>query len=130
MDSENQIPNLLANLASEKMYFHVTIENATKKRFVVRKILTQQEFSLGDEVFRRYFIPAMLSLRTRHAFYDPTLTYEEITTPDASGYPPASSSHPLKRKRSSEKTETPINEQKAAGNLTFHFQTILSNHLY
>lgn len=112
------------------MYFHVSIDNAARKRFIIRQILTKEEFKLGDDVFRRYFIPGVLSLRIQHSFFDPTLTYEEIVTPDSSGFPPASSSHPLKRKRSSDRSEAPINEQKAVGNLTFHYQNILSSHLY
>ena len=130
MEAENALGTFLNEIISKKMFFHVSVDDLSKNRFVVKKILTESEFKVGDAIFRKYFIPATAGKRNEIAFYDPTLTCEEITTPDRTRFPPVSSSHPLKRKRYGEKHQAPINEQKAASNLTYHYQNILYSHLY
>ena len=130
METDKVLTSFLETILTEKMYFHVTVDDASKNRYIVRKVLTESEFQLGDEIFKKYFSPATPIQRTKHAFFDPTLTYEEITVPDTTGFAPASSSHPLKRRRYGEKNEAPLNEQKAVSNLVHHYQTILYGHLY
>ena len=130
MEKDEVLSSFLTDILTRKMYFHVTVDDAAKNRFIVRKVLTESEFQQGDEIFKKYFLPALPIKRTKHAFFDPTLTYEEMTMPDVTGFAPASSSHPLKRKRYGEKNEAPLNEQKAVSNLVHHYQTILYGHLY